>query len=448
MTLTHLAAVPCSGKPRTEWAGKCVTVMGLGRHGGGEGAVRYLAGQGALVTISDVSARVALEASLARLADVPLVGLKFGAHDPADFSGADYVVVNPAVRPDNPCLGHARDAGTILTSEIEIFLRACPATVVGVTGTIGKSTTSAMLAAILSAAGRRTWLGGNLGGSLLDDVSRMTADDLVVLELSSFQLAHLSDTAPLPPLAIVTNCAPNHLDWHVDFEDYVRAKQRLVVGEGPRRAAILNDHHCSLDGWRSLRHGQCRGAWPLARLPKLRVPGRHNQQNAACAAAAAETMGIDPAVIRAALESYRGLPHRFQLVAETCGRRFYDDSKSTTPEATLAALAAIDGPVWLLAGGQSKGAAFEALASAVCARASGAALFGAARATLEANIQARCADFPTESTEHLADALAWCWRASRPGDAILLSPACASHDQFDDFQARGEAFCRLVAGLH
>jgi UDP-N-acetylmuramoylalanine--D-glutamate ligase len=447
MTLAHLAAFSHSGKSRTQWAGKHVTVMGLGRHGGGEGAVRYLAGQGALVTISDASARGTLEASLARLADVPFVGLKFGAHDPGDFRGADCVVVNPAVRPDHSCLRMARGAGAMLTSEIEIFLRACPATVVGVTGTNGKSTTSTMLAGIFSAAGRRTWLGGNLGGSLLDDVSRIAADDWVILELSSFQLAHLSDTAPLPRFAVVTNCVPNHLDWHVDFDDYARAKKRLVAGHGSRRIAVLNDHDSSLDDWRLPERGQCLGAWPLERLPRLRVPGRHNQQNAACAAAAAEVAGIDAAAIRAALASYGGLPHRLQLVGEIGGRRFYNDSKSTTPEATLAALVAIEGPVWLLAGGQPKGASFDALAGALCARARGAALFGAARRALDANIKSRCPDFPTSATEHLADALAWCWRASRPGDAILLSPAYASHDQFDDFNARGEAFCRLIADL-
>jgi UDP-N-acetylmuramoylalanine--D-glutamate ligase len=427
-----------------EWTMRRVTVMGLGRHGGGVGAARYLARRGARVTVSDSADPQSLAESIEQLRDVPLAEVKLGGHDPADFRQAEFVVVNPAVRFDHPALQIARNSGAVLTSEIELFLRACPATVIGVTGSNGKSTTCSMLAAILTAAGGRTWIGGNFGGSLLEDIEQMTAQDWVVLELSSFQIAHLSDSAPLPRFALVTNCTPNHLDWHGDFGHYVRSKQRLVVGASPRSVVVVNEHDPQVRSWRSLAPGRMRSAWALERIPSLSVPGAHNRQNAACAAAVAEAAGIGDAVICGALASYEGLDHRLQFVAELDGRRFYNDSKSTTPEATLAALDAIDGPVWLLAGGHPKAATFDELARAVVKRARGAALYGAAREALRKSLQSQAADFDAHATEHLADALDWCWRSSRRGESILLSPACASYDQFRDFAARGEMFCRLV----
>jgi UDP-N-acetylmuramoylalanine--D-glutamate ligase len=282
---------------------------------------------------------------------------------------------------------------------------------------------------------------------LLGDVEQMTLDDWVVLELSSFQLAHLSETAPRPPLAVVTNCTPNHLDWHCDFDHYARAKQRLIVGQTPGSVVILNPHDSVSSAWSALAPGRTQAAWPLERVGSLVVPGRHNRHNAACAAAAARAAGVSDAAIREALANFQGLDHRLQRVAEVAGRDFYNDSKSTSPEATLAALAALDQPVWLLAGGQSKGESFEALAGAIVARAKGAALFGAARDTLSSCISARRADFALQKCQRLSDALDWCWRRSQRGDAILLSPACASYDQFADFAARGAAFCHLVGQL-
>ncbi len=385
--------------------------------------------------------------SLDLLADVPIARLVLGGHDEDDFRSAEFVVVNPAVRPGHPCLQFAQASGATLTSEIELFLRRCPARVVGVTGSNGKSTTCAMLAAIFATAGRRVWVGGNFGGSLLDDVESMTPDDWVILELSSFQLARLSEGVPLPAIAVVTNCAPNHLDWHGSFAAYRAAKQRLISGQSAAGIAVLNQHDGSLDGWRSVAGGTVRDAWPLERLPPLTIPGQHNRQNAACAAAAASAAEVSNGAVVAALAGFGGLEHRLQFVAEVAGRRYYNDSKSTTPEATLAALAAVDRPVWLLAGGQSKGVTFEPLARAIVARAQGAALFGAARQELHACLQACAPNFNAGVSERLDEALTWCADRAREGDAILLSPACASLDQFRDFTARGEMFCKLVRGL-
>lgn len=417
--------------------------MGLGRHGGGLGAARYLAQRGAQLTISDSADAGALSASLAQLADVPIHAIHVGRHDPRDFEIADVVVVNPAVRPDHPCLQIARNAGATLTSEIELFLERCPAHVIAVTGSNGKSTTVTMLAEILRAAGRTTWLGGNLGGSLLVDVDCTTAADWVVLELSSFQLAHLSDRAPLPEIALVINCTPNHMDWHGGFEEYAAAKGRLLAA----RHVVLNAHDPVVGARFATACDGANSSWPLDRLPVLRVPGNHNRQNAACAAAVAEVAGVEPRFIAAALADFHGLEHRIEWVAEVHGRQFYNDSKATSPGATVAAIAALDRPVWLLAGGVSKGTGFAELAAAVVAHTQGAALFGSARREIHDSLKAVRVNYSATCFETLSESLAWCFDRSAPGDAILLSPACASFDQFEDFTDRGRIYRRLVAAL-
>jgi len=432
---------------RIDLAGRRVTLMGLGRHGGGVAAARYLASQGAHVTISDAADRRVLGESLAQLKDLPIAAIKLGGHDPVDFDSAELVVVNPAVRPEHPCLQIARANGAGLTSEIELFLDCCPGKVIGVTGSNGKSTTSSMLAEILQSAGRRTRLGGNIGRSLLGELDQMTAEDWVVLELSSFQLAHLNASARLPEIAVAINLSPNHLDWHGSYQAYISAKRRLVAENSPKSLVVLNEHDPITAAWAALAHGRTRASWPLERIPSLAIPGDHNRHNAACAAAAAEAVGVDPATICQTLANFRGLEHRLQLVAEISGRQFYNDSKSTTPQATIAALAALNGPTWLLAGGHPKGANFDELAAIIVHRARGAALFGAARESLQSALRSTDATFNAWPTEQLADALAWCWRQSKPGDSILLSPACASYDQFRDFAERGEMFGQLVSAL-
>ncbi len=192
--------------------GRKVTVMGLGRHGGGVAAARYCAQAGAIVTVTDVADARLLGDSIAVLPSIPIENFHLGGHCEEDFHLAELVVVNPAVRPGNRFVETARRAGARITSETELFLDACAAKVIGVTGTVGKSTTAAMLAAILKAAGRRTWLGGNIGHSLLGDLPSMRSDHIVVLELSSFQLHWLSENARWPQGAIITNYSPNHLD--------------------------------------------------------------------------------------------------------------------------------------------------------------------------------------------------------------------------------------------
>jgi UDP-N-acetylmuramoylalanine--D-glutamate ligase len=466
-----------------------VTVMGLGHFGGGVGAARWLARQGAIVTVTDLADETTLTDSLAKLEGFPIAALHLGGHREQDFRRADLIVVNPAVRPGNPFLKIARDAGVPIRTELELFLNACSAKVIGVTGSNGKSTTAAMIAAILrrtdsqsvacrtdlqsvacrldfqsvkeTTAGEpthatrqiknpscKTFLGGNLGGSLLKYVEEMRPDDWIVLEISSFQLWHFSPNVNMPRIAVVTGCTPNHLDWHGTLVEYAAAKQKMLRGQSPDDAAVLNTLDAEVANWGRFVRGRLLAPYPLDKLPaRLPVPGEHNRHNAALAAAAAFAAGCTEEEIEAGLGSFHNLPQRTEFVAIIDGRHYYNDSAATTPESTIAALKTLDVPVWLLVGGRNKGFDFAPLAEAIVRRARGAAFFGSCRCELEKEVVERLAEFPCSSHETLAHALAWCRERSSSGDAIVLSPGCASTDQFQNFRERGEAFVKMVRAL-
>jgi UDP-N-acetylmuramoylalanine--D-glutamate ligase len=385
--------------------------------------------------------------SIAALADVSIREFCFGEHREADFREADLLIVNPAVKPDNPLVRLARDSGARIASEIELFLDRCPAPVIGVTGSNGKSTTAAMTAAILNAAGRRTWLGGNIGRSLLPDLPQIRADDWAVLELSSFQLHWLSDQVRWPRIAVITNFAPNHLDWHGTVEHYTRAKQRLLAGKSDDCVAVFDDLDSALANWKPLVVDEWHGPVDDTLLPPLRIPGRHNRTNASLAASAALVAGAERSHVERGLSEFAGLPHRLQLVAEIAGRRFCNDSKATTPEAAMAALTAMEWPTWILLGGSDKQVDLTPLVRYVGEHAHGAALYGAVGGTLDALFAEHAPHLPRLRCNLLDEAFAWCWLQSSLGEAILLSPACASLDQFSDFAARGQQFERLVRRL-
>jgi len=423
--------------------------MGLGRHGGGVAVTRFLAAQGALVTVSDAAPADHLTESLAEISDLPLAGLRLGKHDEADFADAELLVVNPAVRPENRWVNVALAHGAKVTSEIELLLERVPCPVIGITGSNGKTTTATMIAAILKAAGKKVWLGGNLEHSLLGDLPHMKANDWVVLELSSFQLYWLSPQARLPEISVLTNFTPNHLDWHPELAHYAAAKQRLLAAALDARAvsppgmAVLGP--AVPQSWRTSRP---RLLPPLAEdqwIPPLRIPGHHNRLNAACAATAARAAGCDDATIRSALAEFAGLPHRLELIAEIGGRRFINDTQATTLEATLAALESIDGRCWLLCGGADKGGSFAALAEGIVARCAGAGCYGHVGGQMEVCIRKLDASLNCSRFEHLEQAAQWCWNQSAAGDTILLSPACASTDQYRDYRHRAEDFRAIVA---
>lgn len=458
-----------------EFKNRRVTVMGLGAFGGGIGAVRYLASRGARVTVTDLKSAEQLRGSLERLRDCPSLSLRLGEHREQDFRECDLVVVNPAVPKDNRYLQIAREAGIPLTSEINLFWERNPGRTICVTGSNGKSTTTALLHSLLSAEGTgqggNCWLGGNIGISLLPELDHIRPDDWVILELSSFQLADLEPLRPNPHVALVTNFSPNHLDRHGTLDEYRQAKQNVLRWQTADRMAVLNQNDPDVASWPTraqrywfgrddegregvfgtgfdeykrlalFRRGNREQVLPLGDW--LSLPGRHNFQNAVAAACAALVAGATTAQVASGMTRFTPLPHRLQLVVEKCGRRFYDDSKATTPEAALSAIDAFRSPIVLLAGGYDKQIDLAPLARQIAAsHVKAAALMGQtapglARAIAAADPQGRVAIATHASFDAAFD---WAAAHAAPGDIVLLSPGCASYDWFASYEQRGDAF--------
>lgn len=436
--------------PHISLTGKRVTVMGLGRFGGGAAAARYAAKQGARVTVTDLASKESLRTTLDTLADVPLEQIRLGTHAPEDFRTADVVIVNPAVADDSRFLQIARDAGALLTSELELFLSACPCRLIAVTGTNGKSTTAAMTAHLLRASGKTAWLGGNIGGSLLSDLPGMTSDDWAVLEISSFQLDRIERPQPYFSRMALTNFSPNHLDRHGTLEAYAAAKRRLYDLSKEGAVAVVDVEDPALSRWLfpdNNPHLKTVFPLPTDRLPPLAVPGAHNRKDAAFAATLAVFCDCAESEVFEAVATFGGLPHRLQPIPSKAARRCIDDSASTTPESTVAALQSLDGPVWLLAGGKDKGMDLDLLLTRIPPNTAGVAFFGSVASGASARLLALSPDFPTTAVETLDDAYAWAISQSRPNDTLLLSPAFASTDQYVNYAARAEAFRRLAGSM-
>jgi len=440
--------------PRLE--GARVTVMGLGLFGGGVGAAKFLVRAGARVTVTDQKDAHHLRESVAALDGLP-VDLHLGGHREEDFRGADFVLASPAVPPGSPWLAMARGHET----EMNLFLKLCRArTIVGITGSNGKTTTTALIGEVLRRGPRRAWVGGNIGGSLLDSVDRIGPDDVVVLELSSFQLESLDALGRSPNVAVVMNITPNHLDRHGTMENYVAAKRAIVAHQREGDARVLNADDPvvrtfagSGTRWFSLQ-GPVEGAWAahehiragddVLDVSGRRLPGWFNLQNMTAAAAA--TQGAFPGWREAAEEAFRafaGVEHRLEFVGEIGGVRWYNDSIATNPESTLAALDTIPGPIVIILGGYDKKLPFDALGRRVRERCRAAVLLGATAASIEQCIGAGMEIVRSSSLE---DAVARARAAAGPGDTVLLSPACASFDMFRNFAERGSRFKELVRG--
>lgn len=425
-------------------AGQRVTVMGLGRFGGGVGVTRWLVAQGADVLVTDLAPEDRLTSSLAALKDLQ-VEYRLGGHNVSDFTTCDVVVVNPAVDPrENRFLRAAAAAGIPTTSEIRLLIDHLPnsrARVIGVTGTAGKSTTTAMIGHILAAAlgADHVHMGGNLGGSLLERLPSIRGDDWVVLELSSFMLDDMRGDGWSPHVAVVTNISPNHIDRHGTLEAYGAAKQVILAHQNRDDVAVLGA---------SVRDWPCMpgvGRLVIDRAApgiELRIPGEHNRLNATMAATACEAALQRPLVeLLPLLADFAGLPHRLQFVGERDGVRCYNDSKSTTPEAALLAVQSFDDShrIHLIAGGYDKGSDLTPIAQ-LAPRLAGLYTIGTTGRAL--------ADAATAGhsvyCETLESAVDQALARARSGDILLLSPGCASWDQFENYEKRGEAFTRLV----
>jgi UDP-N-acetylmuramoylalanine--D-glutamate ligase len=426
---------------------KRVTVAGLGRFGGGIAVARWLVENGARVLVTDEAPADKLRESVAKL-DGLGVEFRLGEQRESDFTGADLVVASPALPPSSPYLRAAREAGVIVTTEIRLFVERCPATVVGVTGTKGKSTTTAMLGEILRGQ-FRVWVGGNIGGSLLPNLPEIDKTDLVVLELSSFMLEHLGAMRWSPHIALVTIVTRDHTEWHGSEQAYVEAKKNVVRYQRPDDFAVLCAEDAGSIGFASATRARVVPYGVAGRRPfELRVPGRHNQLNAQGAFAAAELLGATWEQAQAALRDFRGLPHRLQLVHESDGGvRYYNDSIATVPEAAVAALESFPPKrVIQIVGGYDKGLPLTAMCNALVERAKAVLCIGATGKKI-ADVMSQAAHHGGAAVYDCGDletAMRMARSVATPGDVVLLSTGCASFDQFTNFEARGDAFAHLA----
>ena len=417
--------------------------MGLGRFGGGVGLTRFLVDRGARVLVTDLAPADQLADSLEQISGLP-VKLRLGEHRISDFVDADLIVVNPAADPRrNQFIAAALHANVPCTSEIRLLVQSLPSRLqtIGVTGTAGKSTVVAMIGHVLTKTlgTDRVHVGGNIGGSLLGQLDQINPDDRVVLELSSFMLEGLAADHWSPHIAVVTNVFANHLDRYDSFAGYVDAKRAILEYQQPDDVAVLDQ---SVADWPAAARKIVVEAAPRR---DLLVPGDHNQRNAAIAERAAGEVLTMPTDLSQALTGFPGLPHRLQFVTERDGVRYFNDSKSTTPEAAILAIRSFQpGTVHVILGGYDKGADLNELAQCAADHCTAIYTIGATGPTVATACRAANTRAEVVPCETLAKALAAANQRTSPGQILLLSPACASWDQFDNFEQRAAAFIEAV----
>jgi len=389
------------------------------------------------VQVVGVDRRDDVDAGRLREAGVEVV---LGADNPELLDGVDLLVKSPGVPPVAPLAAAARERGVTVWSEVELGFRLLANPILGVTGTNGKTTTSELLGDIFRAAGKDVAVAGNVGRPLTGLDGALGEGAWIVCELSSFQLEDVDTFRP--HIAILLNLAPDHLDRHGTFEDYRVAKLRIFENQTAEDVAVVPRGFGTIPG--EARRIEFSLEDELPAEPS--IPGEHNRENAAAATAAARAAGIADDVIAAALSAFAGVPHRLELVREVAGVRFVNDSKATNPEAAERALSAYPPGIRLILGGSRKGIPFARLAKR-------AAASGVAQAYLIGDSADEIAEaLATEGvrftySRDLPSAVKDAFRDADPGEVVLLSPACASYDQFRDFEERGERFRELVEAL-
>ena len=448
--------------------GKRVTVLGLGIEG--VDLVRYLTSQGANVTVSDAKSPEALSARIKELDKLP-VSFSLGENRIADAAEADMLFVSQGVPLTLPAIEAAREQGVQISSMTRLFLEQCPGPVIGITGSSGKTTTTALVAAMFKAVDRKHVVGGNIGTGLLGLLECITPETTAILELSHSQL----ETAGRSPhIACVLNVTPNHLDRY-SWDEYMMLKLGILLEQSRDDVAVLNlddEVACSFATeapgsvvWFSAagppageKSAFVQGGsifWrqgsvdtKIVDVEEIPLRGAHNVQNVLAAVAVAGAAGLPPEAIGKAIREFQPIKHRLEFIAIADGASYYNDTIATTPERTLAALASFDERIVLLLGGREKHLPLEDFAEQAVARCAAIVCFGESAGLFEEALASAAGeadlDLPIERVEMLADALESARGLAQPGDVVLLSPACASYDAYQNFEERGDDFRRLV----
>jgi len=414
-----------------------LTALVVGAARSGVALARHLTRAGGTVRLVDRKPAAELREALAQLpAGVDLrLGDETGALD-----GVDVVYASPGVPWDSQLLNDARARGIAVSSEIDLFLKLCPGTMIGITGTNGKTTTTALTGVVLAAGDRPVVVGGNIGDTVLDRLDEITPRHWVVLELSSFQLESVE--RPRLHIGVILNITPDHLDRHHTFERYVDLKARAIEFAGPDDFAVLNGRDEVTRGLATRTRAEVVWFEQHQPLPPMPLPGRHNMENALAAAAVGRIAGLSDEAINAAIRSFKGVEHRLELVGEWAGVRWFNDSKATNPDAGRVALSAFPGaPVVLIAGGYGSGFELKGWVADVLANTEAVVLIGASADLLQDALRAHPKVVRASSLEEAVVAAAG---LSRQGGVVLLSPAYKSFDMFKDFEDRGNQFKALV----
>lgn len=455
-----------------DFADRSVVVMGLGLHGGGLESARFLAARGARVTVTDLRDEAILGPSLEKLQGLP-IRYVLGRHELADFAGADFVVKNPAVRPDSPFLAAARRVET----DLSLFLSACPATLIAVTGSKGKSSTASAVRWGLERSGKRVFLGGNITVSPLSFLDQTRADDFIVLELSSWQLGDLrgrrgADGQHLlkPRVAVITSILPDHLDRYGTMDAYVADKRVIYEGQDRGDATVCGDDAWGrsfaaetggrpliygaepsaagwIDGESGIGFGRAPDGKAAALVPAAPLtPGAHQKRNLLAAALALVDLGIPADVVNAAMGSFPGIEHRLEFFHEAGGVRYYNDTAATIPEAAAAALDSFDRAPVLVTGGTDKQLDFAPLVAAAPKAKALILLAGSGSEKLAPALAASGIAFqgPFDDLDRAVRAAV---AAAVPGDRVVLSPGCASFGMFLNEFDRGRKWKDAVLRL-
>jgi UDP-N-acetylmuramoylalanine--D-glutamate ligase len=456
-----------------EWARKRVVVLGLARQG--KALARYLAEHGAEVTVSDIKTATEVAESTRELEDLDL-RFVFGGHPAELIEGADLLCLSGGVPAGLPLAEQAREKGIRVTNDAQIFLETSPAPSIGITGSAGKSTVTALVGrmaeAALGPAGRNVWVGGNIGRPLIADLDRIRADDLAVIELSSFQLELMTVS---PHIAAILNITPNHLDRHGTMHVYTAAKRRILDFQKPDDVAVLGREDPGAwalrgevrgrlvsFGWSPLKQegayldgDSIRVSWnartaTVCKIDAVRLRGRHNLLNVLAACAAGAAGGLSAEALESGIRGFTGLPHRLERVRQVRGVDWINDSIATTPERAIAAIQSFEEPIVLLAGGRDKDLSWDRLAELIVDRVDHLVVFGEAADKVERAVKAQMPGrrpLTLDRAPDLDTAVRLAVWVAEPGDVVLLAPGGTSFDEFPNFEARGERFRQLVNGL-